>query len=78
MMMILGKQVYFSIEHINELYRLQNVGIEQFNVKSCEPRTWMENILSNGKDDPWATTKRDIMMNDFIDEAGLWLNIIYR
>ncbi|KAF3630217.1 hypothetical protein FXO38_27286 [Capsicum annuum] len=65
MLMIPVKQVNLGTERINDMYGLPNLDMKQFHTKSYEPGTWMENILCPGKDIPWATTKGDILMNDF-------------
>ncbi|KAF3642805.1 hypothetical protein FXO38_20914 [Capsicum annuum] len=75
-MTIREKKVNFGTEWINKVYGLPNADIEQFYEKSCEPEIWMAYILCPGKEVPWATTKRDILMNDFTAEARLWMNII--
>lgn len=74
-MTIRERQVNFRIEQINEVYGLPNANMEQFHAKACTLGTWMGDILCAGKKVPWATTKRDILMNHFTAEARLWLNI---
>ncbi|KAF3622603.1 hypothetical protein FXO38_31178 [Capsicum annuum] len=63
-------------ERINEVYGLPDAGMEQFHAKIFKLGTWMVNILCPNKEVPWATTKRDILINDFIVEARFWLNVI--
>ncbi|KAF3668834.1 hypothetical protein FXO38_07906 [Capsicum annuum] len=76
MMTIRGKQVNIGTKRINEMYGILNANTDNFHAKSCQPGTWMENILCPGKEVPWATIKRDIHMNDFTVEVRLYLNII--
>lgn len=76
-MNIRERQVNFRIEKINQVYGITNSNIEQFYAKACTPRTWMVDILCDGKEVPWGTTKRNILMNDLISKAMLWLNIVY-
>ncbi|KAF3635074.1 hypothetical protein FXO37_26173 [Capsicum annuum] len=77
LMTIKGRQVNFETEQINEVYGILDADMKQFHAKACDPGTWMADILCVGKEVPYATTKKDILMNDFTAEARLWLNIIY-
>lgn len=75
-MKIQGKDVHFGIERVNKVYMLPDLDKADFQVKGCEPRTWMDCILYPGKEVSQAATKRGISMYDFTIEARNWLNII--
>ncbi|KAF3645625.1 hypothetical protein FXO38_19562 [Capsicum annuum] len=66
----------YSLKGVNTVYGLPNANIGQFHTKGCELGSWMASILCPRKIVPWATTKRDIPLNDFKAEARLWLSII--
>lgn len=66
----------FGVEQINDLYRLSNVDMTDFEAKVFEPGSWMVERLYLGKKVSWVATKRKISMNDFTDEAWVWLTII--
>lgn len=77
MIRIKGIEVHFGVEKINAIYLLPNTDMTEFQEKSCEPGTWMAIILYPSSEVSWATTKREISMNDFIEEDRIWLNVIY-
>lgn len=74
---ILGVNVHFGEEQINNLHGLLNVDMNDFEVKYYELGSWMTEKMCLGKEVSWAVTKKGISMNDFTAKARIWLNTIF-
>lgn len=75
-MRIQAKVVHFRVEHINNTYRLSDANIKPYEDKDYKIESWLIDTLCPGTEVLLNPMKIGISLQDFTNEALIWLAII--